>query len=142
MFERFSDAARRVVVLAEDEARSMRHPAIDTEHILLGIFRQGEESGRSLEVIGLTADGLRDLVAQQSPPGEQQPEGHPPFTDAAKQVMLAAFAESRRASHREIVPPHLLLGVLAATDGAGARALLAAGIDPAETRARVQESLP
>lgn len=142
MFERFSDAARQAIVLAEIEARELGHAEIGTEHILLGIFREGEESGRGLDPVGVSLAGLRDLVVQENPRGGANPAEHPPFTAQAKQLLVEAFTEMKRGGHEEITPPHLLLAVLADPGATGVRAMSGAGINPSALRQTVADSLP
>ena len=100
MFERFTDRARRVVVLAQDEARMLNHDYIGTEHLLLGLIGEGEGvAARALESLGISLDALRQQVEQVIGRGQQAPSGHIPFTPRAKKVMELALREANDLGH-------------------------------------------
>src|ERR1700720_2793440 len=100
MFERFTDRARRVAVLAQEEARMLRHDHIGTEHILLGLIRQGEGvAAKALESLGISLDAVRQEVEEIIGRGQEKPSGHIPFTPRAKKVLEFSLRESRQFGH-------------------------------------------
>lgn len=114
MFERFTDRARRVIVLAQEEARDLRHNYIGPEHILLGICREGEGVGAlTLQSLDLTLAGVRKHVESVVPPGESEsPDHHLPFSPAAKKVQEYALREALQLGHNYIGTEHILLALL------------------------------
>ena len=113
MFERFSQRARRVVVLAQEEARMLDHNYIGTEHILLGLIREGEGvAGRALESLGISLEAVRQQVEQIIGRGQQAPSGHIPFTPRAKKVLELALREAQQLGHNYIGTEHILLGLI------------------------------
>jgi ATP-dependent Clp protease ATP-binding subunit ClpA len=143
MFERFTDRARRVVVLAQEEARTLQHNFIGTEHLLLGLL--GEPDGiaaRGLGRFGLTLSQAREDVTARVSPAAGPVKGRIPFTPRAKKVMEFALREALALRHNYIGTEHLLLGLIRDTDGAGAQILLAHGADPAAVRQAVLDLVP
>jgi ATP-dependent Clp protease ATP-binding subunit ClpC len=113
MFERFTDRARRIVVLAGEEARMLDHGWIGTEHILLGLIREGDGyAARSLESLGISLDAVRQQVEEFIGRGQQEPSGHIPFTPRAKKVLELSLRESLQLGHNYIGSEHILLGLL------------------------------
>ena len=138
MFERFSDEARELVVLAQDEARRLRHGYIGTEHLLLGLLRQ--EHGIAARVLRrppLTVEGVRAEVTRIVGEREEAPRANMPFTPPAKRVLQLALRESLAFGHDDIRTEHVLLGVSRESDGIGARILRAAGLDYEAVRCKV-----
>ncbi len=128
MFERFTDRARRVVVLAQEEARMLNHSYIGTEHLLLGLVYEGESiAARALQAEGIRPKAARQQVeqiigrGQQAPSGhiQQAPSGHIPFTPRAKKVLELALRESNDLDDGSIDTEHLLLGLIREGDGVG-----------------------
>jgi ATP-dependent Clp protease ATP-binding subunit ClpC len=138
MFERFTDRARRVVVLAQDEARELGHDHIGTEHILLGLIREGNGlAAKALEALGVSADGLRERVVAMADAGHYSGRGHIPFTPQAKQVLRLALSEAQRLGHHYIGTEHVLLGLIQEKDGVAAQVLADAGADLRRVQAEV-----
>ena len=130
MFERFTDRARRVVVLAEEEARALDHNYIGTEHILLGLIHEGDGvAARSLESLGISLDAVRQQVEEIIGRGEQAPSGHIPFTPRAKKVLELSLREALQLGHGYIGTEHILLGLLREGDGVAAQVLVTLGAD-------------
>jgi ATP-dependent Clp protease ATP-binding subunit ClpA len=125
MFERFTDRARRVVVLAQEEARMLGHGFIGTEHLLLGTIAQGDGvGGKALEQLGLRLEGARAEVERLVARGTGEvPSGHIPFTPRAKGALEHAFRESLHLGHTYIGTEHVLLGLLRESDGVAAQLL-------------------
>ena len=112
MFERFTDRARRVVVLAQEEARMLNHNYIGTEHLLLGLIHEGEGIGaRALESLGVTLNAVREQVQSIVGPSPQAPSGHIPFTPRAKKVLELSMREAIQLNHGYIGTEHILLGM-------------------------------
>jgi len=133
LFERFTERARQVVVLAQDEARALKHNYIGTEHILLGLLREEEGLGaRALESLGIAIEPVRAQVAQIIGQGDEAATGQIPFTPRAKRVLEFALREARALGHTYIGTEHLLLGLAREGDGVGMRILVDLGAD-AET---------
>src|SRR5699024_7539858 len=110
MFERFTDRARRVVVLAQEEARMLNHNYIGTEHLLLGLIHEGEGiAARALESLGVTLASVREQVEDIIGPGSQAPSGHIPFTPRAKKVLELSMREAIQLNHGYIGTEHILL---------------------------------
>ena len=134
-FNRFSDRARRVVVLAQDEARRLGHNYIGTEHLLLGLLAEGEGIGaQALRGAGITLDVTRAGVEEIVGCGQGTPGGHIPFAPRAKKVLELALRESLRLNHNYIGTEHILLGLLREGEGAGAQVVAAAGVQPDQLR--------
>ena len=130
MFERFSDRARRVVVLAQEEARMLNHNYIGTEHILLGLIHEGDGvAARSLESLGISLDAVRQQVEEIIGRGQQAPSGHIPFTPRAKKVLELSLREALQLGHGYIGTEHILLGLLREGDGVAAQVLVTLGAD-------------
>jgi len=137
MFERFTDRARRVVVLAQEEARELGHNYIGTEHLLLGLLRDGEGiAARALEALGIRLDAVRQEIRQIIGKGSGMPAGHIPFTPRAKKVLELSLREALQLGHNYIGTEHILLGLIHEGEGVAAQVLvrLGAGLD----RVRVQ----
>jgi Clp amino terminal domain, pathogenicity island component len=130
MFERFTDRARRVVVLAQEEARSLDHNWLGTEHILLGLIREGEGiAAKALESLGISLDAVRQQVEEIIGRGQQPPSGHIPFTPRTKKVLELALRESLQLGHNYIGTEHILLGLIREGDGVAAQVLVKLGAD-------------
>jgi Clp amino terminal domain, pathogenicity island component len=137
-FTRFSDRARRVVVLAQDEARRLRHHHIGTEHLVLGLLAEGEGVGaQALQGAGITLDAARAGVEKVVGCGQGTPSGHIPFTPRAKKVLELALRESLKLSHHYIGTEHILLGLLREGEGVGAQVIVAEGAQLDQLRASV-----
>jgi ATP-dependent Clp protease ATP-binding subunit ClpC len=142
VFERFTDGARRVVILAQDEARSLSHTSIGTEHLLLGLVR--EEQGIAARVLlesGVDLATARRQVEETVGRGATAPGSHVPFTERAKQALENALRESVRLGHNEIGTAHLLLGLLDESAATGTQILIALDVDPEQARQWVVDSL-
>jgi ATP-dependent Clp protease ATP-binding subunit ClpC len=128
MFERFTDRARRVVVLAQEESRLLSHNYIGTEHLLLGLLheRQGV-AARALGSLGVTLEAAREQVKEIIGPGQQAPTGHIPFTPRAKKILELSLREALTTGSEVIDTQHLLLGLVDEGDGVGAQILRRAG---------------
>src|ERR1700754_4193530 len=125
MFERFTDRARRVVVLAQEEARMLNHNYIGTEHILLGLIHEGEGvAAKSLESLGISLEGVRSQVEEIIGQGQQAPSGHIPFTPRAKKLLELSLREALQLGHNYIGTEHILLGLVRENEGVAARILL------------------
>lgn len=135
MFERFTDDARRVVILAEKEARLVCHQYIGTEHLLLGLLRE-EATARVLGPAGVSLDAARRKVEELIGAGTTVPQGHIPFTPRAKRGLELSFEEAQGLDHDRIAAEHILLGVLAEGEGAGTQVLASLGQDLGELRTR------
>jgi ATP-dependent Clp protease ATP-binding subunit ClpC len=138
MFERFTDRARRVVVLAGEEARGLRHNYLGTEHLLLGIVaeRQGV-AVRVLEALGISLDEVRERVEQLIGRGEHEEAGNIPFTPRAKKALELSLRESLQLGHDYVGTEHILLGLVREGEGVAAQVLLPMGADSARTRQEV-----
>ena len=124
MFERFTDRARRVVVLSQEESRLLRHNYIGTEHLLLGLLAEREGvAARALESLNVTLDAAREQVREIIGPGQQEPRGHIPFTPRAKKILELSLRAALDLGSEVISTEHLLLGLVAEGDGVGARIL-------------------
>jgi hypothetical protein len=143
MFERFTDRARRVVVLAQEEARMLDHNFIGTEHILLGLIHEGEGVAASaLRSLGISLEAVRQQVEQIVGRGQLPPSGHIPFTPRAKKVLSLALRESQMLGHYYIGTEHILLGLIREGEGVGAQVLVRLGTDLNRARQQVIELLP
>ena len=142
MFERFTNNARRVVVLSQEEARLLNHNYIGTEHILLGLLGMPESiAGTVLESFGITRDGVRVEVEEKIGRGKSQPSGHIPFTPRAKKVLELSLREALQLGHNYIGTEHILLGLIRENEGVGVQ-ILRARADLAQLRAAVIEAVP
>ena len=142
MFERFTDRARRVVVLAQDEARGLKHNYIGTEHLLLGLITEGEGvAAKALETMGIKGDAVRKSVIEIIGEGEKPVEGHIPFTPRAKRVFELSLREALPLGHNYIGTEHLLLGLLKEGEGVAAQVLTKQGADLAQVRQTVIQML-
>ena len=138
MFQRFTDRARRVVVLAEEEARLLRHNAVGPEHLLLGLLHEGEGvAARALESLGVTREAVRQQVEQIIGCGQWAPGGHIPFTPRAKKVLELSLREAMALGHNYVGTEHILLAMSREGDGVAAQALTGLGIGHAQVRERV-----
>ena len=138
MFERFTDWARRVVVLAQEEARDLCHSYIGTEHILLGLLREQDGvAARALEALGISLDAARQQVQGIIGRGEGMPVGHIPFTPRAKKVLELSLREALQFGHNYIGTEHILLGLVREGDGVAAHVLVDLGADLMTVRAEV-----
>ncbi len=138
MFERFTDRARRVVVLAQEEARMLNHNYIGTEHLLLGLIHEGEGvAAKALESLGVSLEAVRQQVEEIIGQGQQAPSGHIPFTPRAKKVLELSLRESRQLGHDHIGTEHLLLGLLCEGEGVAAQVLVRLGADLNRVRHQV-----
>jgi len=138
MFERFTDKARRVVVLAQEEARLLNHHYIGTEHILLGLLAEGSgTAAQALSADGITLDGVREQIRVIITAGASTPSGHIPFTPRAKKVLELSLREALQLGHNYIGTEHILLGLLHEGDGIAAQVLVKLGADLAQIRNQV-----
>ncbi len=144
MFERFTERARRVIVLAQTEARMLDHGWIGTEHILLGLLHEGQGvAARALESMGISLDEMRLAVEGVIGRGAQPlPESeHIPFTPRSKKVLELSLREARELGHSYIGTEHILLALIHEGDGVAAQVLARAGVDLDRARRRVTELL-
>ena len=142
MFERFTDRARRVVVLAQEEARMLNHNYIGTEHILLGLIHEGEGvAAKALESLGISLDAVRQQVEEIIGQGQQAPSGHIPFTPRAKKVLQLSMREAVQLGHNYIGTEHILLGLIREGDGVAAQVLVKLGGDLNRVRQQVIQLL-
>ena len=130
MFERFTDRARRVAVLAQEEARLLHHNYIGTEHILLGLIGEGEGvAAKALESLGISLEAVRQHVGEITGQGQQAPSGHIPFTPRATKVLELSLREALKLGHNYIGTEHILLGLIREGDGVAAQVLVKLGGD-------------
>lgn len=142
MFERFTDRARRVVVLAQEEARMLNHNYIGTEHILLGLIHEGEGvAAKSLEALEIRLEQVRAQVEEIIGPGQQAPSGHIPFTPRAKKVLELSLREALQLGHNYIGTEHILLGLIREGEGVAAQVLVKLGADLHRVRQQVIQLL-
>lgn len=135
MFERFTDRARRVVVLAQEEARMLSHNHIGTEHILLALIHEGQGvAAAALESLGISLENVREQVEIMIGQGKRAPSGHIPFTPRAKKVLELSLREALQLGHNYIGTEHILLGLLREGDGVAARVLVQLGADLGRVR--------
>jgi len=140
MFERFTEAARRVVVLAAEESRLLNHNYIGTEHLLLGLLRDDDgAAARTLTSFGITLDWARAQVEEMIGQGASSPAGHIPFTPRAKKVLELSLREALRLGDNDIGTEHLLLGLIREGAGVANQIMARHGAGPAEARDRVIE---
>ena len=142
MFERFTDRARRVVVLAQEEARMLNHNYIGTEHILLGLIHEGEGvAAKALESLGISLEAVRQQVEEIIGQGQQAPTGHIPFTPRAKKVLELSLREALQLGHNYIGTEHILLGLIREGEGVAAQVLVKLGADLNRVRQQVIQLL-
>jgi ATP-dependent Clp protease ATP-binding subunit ClpC len=142
MFERFTDRARRVVVLAQEEARTLNHNYIGTEHVLLGLIHEGEGvAAKALESLGISLEAVRQQVEEIIGQGRQAPSGHIPFTPRAKKVLELSLREALQLGHNYIGTEHILLGLIREGEGVAAQVLVKLGADLNLVRQQVMQLL-
>jgi ATP-dependent Clp protease ATP-binding subunit ClpC len=142
VFERFTDRARRVVVLAQEEARILNHNYIGTEHILLGLVHEGDGvAAKALASMGIAVDGVRQQVEEIIGQGQQAPTGHIPFTPRAKKVLELSLREALQLGHNYIGTEHILLGLIREGEGVAAQVLVKRGADFNRVRQQVIQLL-
>ena len=142
MFERFTDRARRVVILAQEEARLLNHNYIGTEHILLGLIHEHEGvAAKALESLDISLESVRAQVEEIIGRGGITPSGHIPFTPRAKKVLELSLRESLQLGHNYIGTEHILLGLLREGEGVAAQVLLKLGADLDRVREQVVQLL-
>ena len=142
MFERFTDRARRVVVLAQEEARLLNHNYIGTEHILLGLLNEGEGiAAKALESLGINLSAVREQVVEIIGQGQQAPTGHIPFTPRAKKVLELSLREALQLGHNYIGTEHILLGLIREGEGVAAQVLQKLGAELQKVRQTVIQLL-
>ena len=138
MLERFTDRARRIIVLAQEEARLLKHNYLGTEHLLLGLIRDGRgTAAKALDNVGISLEAARGEVGEIIGQGQQVPRGHIPFTPRAKKVLELSDREARKHGDRHIGTGHLLLAVIREGEGVAVQALVGLGVDLPELRQRV-----
>jgi ATP-dependent Clp protease ATP-binding subunit ClpA len=142
MFERFTDRARRVVVLGQEEARLLNHDYIGTEHLLLGLIHEGEGvAAKALESLGIRLGAVRSQVEEVIGQGQSAPVGHIPFTPRAKKVLELSLRESQQLGHNYIGTEHILLGLIREGQGVAAQVLVKLGADLSRVRQQVIQLL-
>lgn len=135
MFERFTDRARRVIVLAQEEAKSLQHNYIGTEHLLLGLISEGEGiAAKALAAKGVTLEDTRKQVEEMIGKGNSAPDGHKPFTPHARQVLELSLREALQLGHSYIGTEHILLGLIREGEGVGTQVLIKMGVDLGDLR--------
>ena len=138
MFERFTDRARNVVVLAQQEARLLRHNYIGTEHILLGLARESDGlAAKALDALGIGLEAVREQVVELTGRGQKSPSGHIPFTPRAKKVLELSLREALQFGHNYIGTEHILLGLIREGEGVAAQVLVTLGGDLSAIRQQV-----
>ena len=142
MFERFTERARQIVVLAEEEARMLNYDYIGTEHMLLGLVHEGQGvAAKALESLGIPLEAVRQRVEEIIGQGQQAPSGHIPFTPRAKKVLELSLREALQLGHNYIGTEHILLGLLDTPESTAARTLAELGIGADAVRAKVMSKL-
>ncbi len=142
MFERFTDRARRVLVLAQEEARLLNHSFIGTEHLLLGLIHEGEGiAAHALEQLDISLEAARERVEEIIGLAVTPPIGSPPFTPRAMKVMELSLREALQLGHNYIGTEHLLLGIVREGEGVAAQVLISLGVDLARVRQQVIQLL-
>ena len=142
MFERFTDRARRVLVLAQEEARLLNHNFIGTEHILLGLIHEGEGvAAKALESLGVSLEAVREKVAETIGPAGSSTTASPPFTPRAKKVLELSLREALQLGHNYIGTEHMLLGLVREGEGVAAQVLVSLGADLPRVRQQVIQLL-
>jgi GNAT superfamily N-acetyltransferase len=140
MFKRFTDRARRVVVLAQEEARTLNHNYIGTEHILLGLLHESDGVGaKALESLGISLDAVRQQVEEIIGRGQHAPPGHIPFTPRSKRVLELSLTEAVQLGHDYVGTEHILLGLIREGDGVAAQVLVKLGADLNRVRQQVTQ---
>ncbi len=143
MFERFTDRARRVVVLAQEEARELNHYYIGTEHLLLALLREGDGvAAQALTALGIGLEDARREIDAIIGRGTEQPSGHIPFTPRTKKVLELSSREAQLLGHNYVGTEHLLLGLLREGDGVAVQIFVRRGIDLNRVRQQVIQILP
>jgi ATP-dependent Clp protease ATP-binding subunit ClpA len=138
MFERFTERARKVMVLAQDEARRFHHTYIGTEHILLGLVREGEGvSAQALSSLGVTLEEVRKQVESVVGYGEGGMDAQAPFTPRSKKVLELSLREAMQLGHNYMGTEHLLLGMVRENEGVAARILSNLDLEPGRVRREV-----
>ena len=138
VFERFTDRARRVLVLAQEEARLLNHSFIGTEHILLGLIHEGEGvAAKALESLGISLEAVREKVDETIGMAGTAPSSSPPFTPRAKKVLELSLREALQLGHSYIGTEHLLLGLVREGEGVAATVLVSLGADLGRVRQQV-----
>ena len=138
MFERFTDRARNVVVLAQQEARLLKHNYIGTEHILLGLARESDGlAAKALDALGIGLEAVREQVVELTGRGQKSPSGHIPFTPRAKKVLELSLREALQFGHNYIGTEHILLGLIREGEGVAAQVLVTLGGDLSAIRQQV-----
>jgi hypothetical protein len=141
-FERFTDRARRVLALAQEEARLLDHGFIGTEHILLGLLTEGEGIGaKTLQSLGVSAEAVREEVVAMLGSSRSPKTSSPPFTSRAMQALKLAAGEASQLGHGYIGTEHILLGLVREGHGVGAQVLVRLGADPPRVRQQVMRQL-
>ncbi len=142
MFERFTDRARRVVVLAQEEARMLNHNYIGTEHILLGLVRERDGvAAKALESLNISLEAVRQQVEEIIGQGQAVPRGHIPFTPRAKKVLELSLREALQLGHNYIGTEHILLGLIREGEGVAAKVLQKLGGELSRVRQTVIQLL-
>jgi ATP-dependent Clp protease ATP-binding subunit ClpC len=142
LFERFTDRARRVLVLAQEEARLLNHNFIGTEHILLGLIHEGEGvAAKALESLGISLEAVREKVEETIGPAGSSTTGSPPFTPRAKKVLELSLREALQLGHNYIGTEHMLLGLVREGEGVAAQVLVNLGADLSRVRQQVIQLL-
>lgn len=144
MFERFTDRARRVLVIAQDEARALGHDFLGSEHMALALLQEGGGiAAKAMDQLGLEAESLRQRVSEAAPPeGAGEGSAHaPPFTPDAKKSLESSLREALALGHDYIGTEHLLLGLIREPQGRGARVLVGSGLQLEDVRAAVLQFL-
>jgi ATP-dependent Clp protease ATP-binding subunit ClpA len=142
MFERFTDRARRVVVLAQEQARLLNHNYLGTEHLLLGLVAEGQGvAAKTLESLGISLEAIRSQVQEIIGQGQWAPTGQIPFTPRAKKVLELSLREAKQLGHNYIGTEHLLLGLLREGEGVAAQVLVKLGADLSRVRQQVIQVL-
>jgi ATP-dependent Clp protease ATP-binding subunit ClpC len=142
MFERFTDRARRVLVLAQEEARLLNHGFIGTEHILLGLIHEGDGlAAEALETLDISLEAVREAVEERIGPAGSAPTGPPPFTPRAKKVLELSLREALQMGHHYIGTEHMLLGIVREGEGVAAQVLIELGAELPRVRQTVVQLL-
>ena len=142
MFEKFTERARQVIVLAQEEARMLNHNHIGTEHLLLGLIHEGQGvAARALESLGISLEDVRRNVEEIIGRGQETPSGHIPFTPRAKKVLELSLRESQHLGHDYIGTEHILLGLIREGEGVAAQVLVKLGADLNRVRQQVIQLL-
>jgi ATP-dependent Clp protease ATP-binding subunit ClpA len=142
VYEHFTDRARRVLVLAQEESRLLNHEFIGTEHILAGLIHEDDGiAAQALEALGITLEDVRDQIQMQIGNGTKPPTGSPPFTARAKHVLELALRETKELESKRLGTEHLLLGLVREPDGVGTHVLESLGATPAQVRDEVLQRI-